>query len=174
MDGDGAFRRNRARRWQLGFFLLLPSLSAHAAERYESARIDGAGQLRLVTTTQAQRLPEKQTEQVGFDAPAISADGGTVGWLALFPNCCTSYPIPLALVIYRDGKVARRFKGNGMPVWTWRFEADGRQVAFEQETVHGHLGVHYELHAVDSGKLLATYDGDPAADAPKWVRDVTR
>jgi len=103
----------------------------------------------------------------------LSDDATTVGWLALYPNCCTSYPIPLALVIYRNGHVLRRFK-NSMAIWHWQFEAGGRQVAFEQETVHGHLSVHYELHDIASGRLLADYDGDPRPDAPDWVRDVSR
>ena len=158
----------------LAAWLPLLPVSAQAAERYEKAAIDGKGKLRFIVAKHGERRPKKARDQVRFDAATISDDGTTVGWLALYPNCCTSYPIPLALVIYRNGKIIRRFDGNGMAIWVWQFEAGGRQVAFEQETVHGHAGVHYELRDIDSGSLLAEYDGDPAEDAPDWVRDVTR
>src|SRR5262245_58428176 len=113
-----------------------------ATETYVEATVDANGQLRVVTATgkviQPKPLPARANvgDQVGFDKVAISPDGRVVGWLALYPNCCTSYPIPLALVLYSNGRT-RTFKGNELPVWRWRFEAEGRQVAFEQETVHG-------------------------------------
>src|SRR5262249_166278 len=94
--------------WATGIFasavLLVASASA-GAETYVEARIDGNGQLRLVTAggkvIHPKRLPDRPNvgDQVGFDKVAISPDGRVVGWLALYPNCCTSYPIPLALVL---------------------------------------------------------------------------
>jgi len=146
-------------------------LSLAAGELYVQATIDREGQLHLVTADRRQITPAKERDQVGFDRPAISADQTTVGWLALYPNCCTSYPIPLALVIFRDGKVMHTF-GERFPVWRWRFAADSKRVAFAQETVHGHRGVHFELRDVESGRLIAAHDGDPAPDAPQWIRDV--
>src|SRR5215475_13686573 len=131
-------------------------LSLGAGELYVQATIDQEGQLHLVTADRRQITPARAPDQVGFDKPAISADGTTVGWLALYPNCCTSYPIPLALVIYRDGKVRHTF-GERFPIWKWRFEANGKQVAFAQETVHGHLGVHFELRDVETGQLIAAH-----------------
>jgi hypothetical protein len=102
-----------------------------------------------------------------------------VEWLAEYPNCCTSYPIPLKLVIYTDGSV-RTFTGSGLPVWQWGFQAGGTQFAFEQETVHGGLGVHYELHDVATGRLLAEYDPAVGPDnrvltkqnVPQWVAEL--
>lgn len=156
----------------LSLLLLAMPLAADAAAHYEKATIDGETRLRILDSKGAQHTPKKLPDQTGFSAAAISDDATTVGWLALYPNCCTSYPIPLALVIYRDGRILRTFS-NDMAIWSWHFEANGRQVAFEQETVHGHRGVHYELHDIDSGQLLGKYEGDPAPDAPQWVRDVT-
>jgi len=138
---------------------------------YIEATVDTAGQLHIVTADQRDIIPERENEQVGFDQPAISEDHTTVGWLALYPHCCTSYPIPLALVIYRNGHVVHTF-GEHFPVWKWRFEAHGTQVAFAQETVHGHFGVHYELRDLVSGQVIAAHDGDPEPDAPQWIRDV--
>jgi len=156
-----------------------------ATETYEQANIDANGQLRIVTATgkviRPRRLPARPNigDQVGFDKVAISPDRRVVGWLALYPNCCTSYPIPLALVLYSNGKT-RTFKGNELPVWRWRFEADGKQVAFEQETVHGGIGVHYELRDALTGRLVEEYDppspqgpnahpGPNQTGAPGWV-----
>jgi hypothetical protein len=91
--------------------------------------------------------------------------------LELYPNCCTSYPIPLALVVRVNGK-ERSFKGTGLPVWRWCFENGSKRVAFEQETVHGGGGIHYEMRDVKSRKLVSQWNPDKAAKAPPWVEDV--
>ena len=155
--------------------LALESL-CFAADLYLQASVDQTGQLRIVTKDGREIVPKKETEQVGFDKVAISNDGQSVGWVALYPNCCTSYPIPLKLMIYSSGRL-RTFTGRGLPLWLWGFQADGKQVAFEQETVHGSLGIHYELRDVTTGRLIAEYnppydrDNRPIVkrDVPKWV-----
>src|SRR5262245_16461538 len=91
-----------------------------AADRYVRASIDEGGALRILTSDGRTVVPSKEPEQVGFDKVAISPDGSAVGWLALFPNCCTSYPIPLKLVGYSAGK-QRTFTGFGLPGWQWPF-----------------------------------------------------
>jgi hypothetical protein len=46
-------------------------------------------------------------------------------------------------------------------------------VAFEQETVLGGMGVHYELRDVETGELADKYDPDANPDLvtkpPRWV-----
>lgn len=159
--------------WAIVFLGLLSAPAA--AETYVQAVIDPGGQLRILTKDRREILPKKKPEQVAFGMPEISPDGHAVGWLALYPNCCTSYPIPLKLVIYASGKL-RTFTGSGLPVWRWCFQAEGKQVAFEQETVHGGIGVHYELRDVATGRLRAKYDPDPNSGAsgkpPKWVAEL--
>ena len=136
-----SFRDNRPMRVTIisaclcACILLAVAPASAAAETYVQATVDPSGQLRIVTKEGREIRPKKDSEQVAFDMVAISQDGMTVGWLALYPNCCTSYPIPLKLVMYTNGKI-RTFTGSGLPVWRWRFEAGGKQVAFEQETVH--------------------------------------
>ena len=56
--------------------------------------------------------------------------------------------------------------GDSIPIWLWQFTPDGRQVAFEQETVHGGFGIHYELRDVATGRLIDQYDPPPGPDAP--------
>jgi hypothetical protein len=148
---------------------------AGPAETYVRAVVDWGGQVHILTKDRREILPKKEPEQVGFEIARISPDGRAVGWLALYPNCCTSYPIPLKLVIYASGKL-RTFTGSGLPVWRWCFQAGGKQVAFEQETVHGGIGVHYELRDVSTGRLVAWYDPEPNSGSighpPKWVAEL--
>lgn len=156
-------------------FLMAASPSL-AVERYTSASVDKTGTLRIVNANGRGIVMPMQPEQVDFDGIAISPDGRSVGWQALYPNGATSYPIPLKLVVYSGGKL-RTYTGNGLPVWKWLFTAGGKQVAFEQETVHGGMGVHYELRDVGSGRLIAEYtprvgpDGQPEPNqkSPEWV-----
>ena len=150
--------------------LLSPSLLvSQAGTTYDRATVDEAGQLHILTADQREIVPPKDTDQVGFSLPAISEDREAVGWLALYPNCCTSYPIPLKLVVYAKGQV-HTFTGADLPVWKWRFEAGGAQVAFEQETVHGGFGVHYELRDIASDRLLDQFEPTDSGPLPGWVR----
>ena len=149
-----------------------------AADRYVRAFVGEAGTLRILTSSGREIVPPKEPEQVSVDKIAISPDGRSVGWVALFPNCCTSYPIPLKLVVYSAGK-ARTFTGAGLPVWQWRFTAGGSQVIFEQETVHGGLGRHYEVRDIASGRRIAQWEPTVGPDnqplknqkPPRWVSE---
>jgi hypothetical protein len=168
----------------IAFTVVFLSTAVHASaqERYVRASVAKVGALHIVTATGGVIVPSLEPErefigkQVGFDHIQIASDQLAVGWVALFPNCCTSYPIPLALVIYSGG-IKRTYTGNGLPIWKWRFIAKGNQVAFRQETVHGGLGVHYELRNVRNGALIAQYrpavgpDNQPLPNqqVPDWV-----
>jgi hypothetical protein len=137
-------------------------------ERYVSAVVDSAGRLSIVTADHRTITPEPDSAQVGVERVAISHDRRAVGWLAMFPNCCTSYPIPLALKVYAGGRL-HTFIGWELPVWQWRFEAGSSRVSFHQETVHGGFGIHYELHDLRTERLLESYDLDTTTVAPAWV-----
>ena len=148
---------------------------------FARAVLDSANGLRITTTTGRTIIPARDTAQVGFAAPAISANHRRIGWLALYPNCCTSYPIPLRLVVRTD-ETERVFDGSGLPVWRWAFVDDGRRVAFRQTPVHGDAPAHYELRDIDTGKLVAAYDDSlersaksvKPSPAPRWVQSVDR
>jgi len=148
---------------------------APAAETYTATGIDPSGQLYIMTKHHREITPKKEVDQVGFGRAGIAPDGRSVGWLALYSNPDTDYPIPLKLVVYDNGE-QRAFKGTGLPIRRWCFEAGGKQVAFEQETVHGGLDAHYELRDVATGELVEKFDPDPNADMaarpPRWVVDV--
>jgi hypothetical protein len=155
---------------------LMSVLPVFAGDTYVRATVGEDGQLRILTAGGQTIAPKKDVEQVGFGKPQISPDGVAVGWLAEYRQCCTSYPIPLKLMIHSNGSV-RTFTGRGLPIMRWGFQAGGAQVAFEQEIVPGGMGVHYELHDVATGRLLAQYDpvvgpdnrALPRQKVPTWV-----
>lgn len=151
--------------------LVASGVTLAAQATYRRVEVDQQGQLRIITSEGREIVPRKDKDQVGFDKPSISIDRRVVGWLALYPNCCTSYPIPLKLVILVNGR-QRMFTGVGLAVWRWAFSEDGKRVAFEQETVHGGLGVHYELRDISTGRLVSKFDRDSErpGEPPAWVQ----
>jgi hypothetical protein len=106
----------------LSLLPLASRLAGQGAEKYDTVLVDGSGDLRILTRDGRQITPPKDPNQVAVDKAAISPDHLAVGWLALFPNCCTSYPIPLKLVVYTRGRVYT-FVGAGLPVWRWGFDS---------------------------------------------------
>jgi hypothetical protein len=150
-----------------------------AADRYVGVSVDNLGQLRIVTSDGRTITIPKKDAQVGFEQIVISADGASIGWLELDTYCCTSYPIPMRLVVYATAQ-RRTFTGSGLPIWRWSFTDGGKHIAFHQETVHGGLGIHYELREVSTGTLTAEFNPAvgadnqplPNQDVPQWVKDL--
>jgi len=125
--------------------------------------------------------------QVEIDALRISPDGQRIGWLVNEPNCCTSYPIPLHLVIFKAGKIEQVFDDEQC-IFDWTFARNGKAVAYRMGALHGSDYQTFRLRSLSTGKPLATYfypdsfDGGNAeaeakrasavAAAPRWVTDV--
>jgi hypothetical protein len=158
--------------------LVIGSASRVGAQTmYSRAVLDSTAGLQLTTSTGRRIFAAKDSGQVGFAAPAISSNRRRVGWLALYPNCCTSYPIPLKLVV-RTADKDHVFEGNGLPIWKWTFVDGGARVAFQQTPVHGDAPAHYELRDAGTGRLIEAFDEavDPArrsaSSVPRWVRTV--
>jgi hypothetical protein len=161
----------------VGLFLLVAA-RAGGQTVYQRAVIDNSRQLRLTTATGKTIVPPKDSGQVGFEAAIISDDRRSVGWLALYPNCCTTYPIPEKLVVRTPGRV-RVFDGSGFPIWRWAFVNDAKLIAYRQAPVHGDAPAHYELRDLQSGKLVDEFDRAPSdtsatslKSGPLWVRAV--
>jgi len=85
------------------------------AETYESATVDATGRLVIVKTTGQRALVRNDAEQTVFSSPMLSPARTAVAAEAMFANCCTSYDIPLQLVVYAAGRV-HRFTGVGLPI----------------------------------------------------------
>jgi hypothetical protein len=81
------------------------------------------------TRGEPNKVVPQEKDQVGSTEWRIADDKKTVGWLADYENCCTSYPISLKLVIYKGGKVRQRL-GDGMMIYDSRFLESGKQAAF--------------------------------------------
>lgn len=154
--------------------------TAPRPETYESAALDGTGNLLIVKANGQRVIVRKKGEQTTFSPPVVSPARTAVGAQAMFENCCTSYDIPLELVVYANGSV-HRFKGVGLPIFRWAFSADGARVAYGQEPVHFACATHYELRAIESERLLESVDVPspcgqiPApgpVSIPPWVADL--
>ena len=72
--------------------------------------------------------PPKVSEQVSASEAKLADDSRIAGWLVNYANRCTSYPIPLTLVVYRDGHIARQIK-PGLIIFDWDFRESGCQAA---------------------------------------------
>jgi hypothetical protein len=154
-------------------------------ESYEAVSIDADGNLRILTSARKtvivpkggfSKAGETFGRQTAFEKPVLSDDRRAVGAQAMFENCCTSYDIPLQLVIYSEGKT-HRFEG-GLAIFDWHFVDGGRRVAFSQQTVHSACAVHWELRDIASERLLAQVDIPqecgpapmlPKVTVPTWV-----
>jgi hypothetical protein len=157
-----------------------------AVETYASADIDSMGNLRILTSTKTITVPKdglidmggKSIEQqTAFEKPVLSDDRRAVGAQALFANCCTSYDIPLQLVIYAQGKT-HRFSATQGAIFEWHFADAGKRVVFSQEAVHFGCVVHWELRDIATERLLAAANvptpcsqipNPPNIKVPIWV-----
>jgi hypothetical protein len=112
--------------------------------------------------------------EVGFSDVHLAADRQTLGWTMDVENCCTSYPIPVRVVIFRNRKVLHTF-AQGQMVWSWMFVRGGEQVAAVFGPTHGPEVGDYRLHDIKTGKLLSEVFGDEdtqslKSNAPQWAK----
>jgi hypothetical protein len=113
--------------------------------------------------------------QVGFSKPGVSAGRSHVGWLALYQNCCTSYAIPMELVVMsQDGSVTR-FEGQ-QATFGWCFSDKGKDlsVVYMRSPLHGGGVETFEMRRVRDGALLKRYErsieiAETNAE-PDWLR----
>jgi hypothetical protein len=153
-----------------------------AETSYTEAYLDDQGRLILktfdghsVTPEMDKNRGEDMDTQTGFDSPQISPDRKIVGWLSLYPNCCTSYDIPRELVLYGESRVLLRLQGNEQSIFRWKFSTDSERVAFCQGPLHFSDYRHYELRRISDGKLIAetnTGEGLPTKPAELWAAEL--
>ena len=157
----------------------LASSAVTAQQRYVRAEENPNHEL-VITTSTGERivLPRgrdraNDEDQENFGSIAISPDGMAVGWLAYYPNCCTSYPIPTKVEIYSVGQ--RRSFAPAIVAWDWCFVDGSARIAALSTTVHGPQNQVLELWDVATGKRLDSFtwmeDGKYPA-APAWVNAI--
>jgi len=147
-----------------------------AQERYVRAEENANHELVIATAAgktvvvKKARDAEQKDEQVSFGDIAISSDGSAVGWLSYYPNCCTSYPIPLRVEVYSGGR--RRSFDPAIAPWHWCFVDGPSRIAAISTTVHGAQHQVLELWDVQTGRRIEDFtwlEGAQHPDAPKWV-----
>jgi hypothetical protein len=137
---------------------------------------DTAGDVYLVYAGKPTLRAPKAEGQERLSWPRASPDGRTAGWLANYASCCQSYPIPLALVLFRSGSVLHTLRTTLM-IWNWAFSADGKSVVMALGTTHGMaFPIEYHRYEVESGRLLETHEADGPDDSgergPAWIQSV--
>ena len=135
-----------------------------AAQDILRAYCGNDGKAHLLYRDGAERTPPTEPKQVGCDHVTVATDRRTVGWSVLVENCCTSYSIPTAVVVYHNGKQA--VISSGQMVWEWRFIKEGKRVAVLSGPVHGDA-TEADLYDAHDGKALARWDGKGIP--PTWA-----
>jgi hypothetical protein len=81
----------------------------------ERAYVDATtGQVHIVYSDAQEIQVPRAKDQVSGETPVVAPDHQTVGWSVNMPNCCTSYPIPTTLVIWKSGKVVQQIRDGMM------------------------------------------------------------
>ena len=101
--------------------------------------------------------PDTDAGQEGFADPRVSPDGRMAGWLVLVHAAGRHLPLPMALVLFRDGKIVRRFDAGLAVIDGWAFVGGGNAVAYATSTAYSPTGFDYELRRISDGHLLGKF-----------------
>ena len=134
---------------------------------------DADGRVHIVSRTGKDTVMPKEKDQVRCDSPQAAEDGQTAAWLIDYENCCTSYPIPLTLVIYRSGRIVRRIQ-PGLMIFDWSFVEGASKIALSSGTVHGMTSRSLSLYEVRTGRLLERWEGSFEEAPPLWARGLSQ
>jgi hypothetical protein len=159
------------------------ALCAASAQQPKVTRAyaDDSGAVHVVCDDGKERIIHKQRGSVGASEVKVASDLQTVGWLVDWPNPDESQAwrtMAGTLVIWRNGKIVRRFQPGPAVFWGWNFWDGGTQVGYEIGAMHFSNG-DYELRDIATGSLLAhcyynEYDekhSDPG-EMPDWAKAV--
>lgn len=145
-------------------------------DRYVRAEENANHDLAITRSTGEQIVVSKSDRkwvnetQVAFESVAISSDGAAIGWTAYYSNCCTSYPAPVFVEVYKSG-IRHTFKTVTAPSH-WCFVDDSRSVAVLSTTLHGPQHQVLELWDVSTEQKRGEFiwmEGDAHPEAPAWV-----
>jgi hypothetical protein len=146
----------------LSVFTALPA----SAQAVTSALIGKDGRVEVVfANNNAAKTFPAEKGQVACENVRVAPDKRTVAWSVLIENCCTSYPVPVKVVVYREAKKA--VISPGQMVWDWRFTGRGDRIAILSGPVHGRATAAY-LYDARTGKQLQSWNG--VGSTPGWAR----
>jgi hypothetical protein len=147
---------------------VLPA-TMHARNAIVRAYVDQKHQVHIVHQNGRDTPVKGEAGQVGIDSVKISNDAQTAGWLVLYSDPDSSTPFAGTLVIWQGDKIVKRFEAD-QTFWSWAFYANDSEVAYHVGPTHGDAP-HCELHDIDTGKLLASWNGDlEDAKRPAWTK----
>ncbi len=137
--------------------------------RYKFVSIDPVGRLRIVQASGSVIFAPKSVGQKGFDSPAVSPDGQTVGWLEKYSDGSNQEWrfVDGCLDLYRDGRITHRIPTE-QPYYDWRFWQGGAQVVYATGGEHGGATM-CERRDVKSGKLLEQWTIEDHTPLPAWA-----
>ena len=138
--------------------LVLLVAPAVMAAHYRGTTLSRDGSKLVLHTDHGDVLaPRTAAGQEGFEDPRVSPDGRMVGWLVPIHVSGISFPTPVTLVLFRDGKVVRHFDVGLAIIYAWSFVSGGRTVAYAMSTAYSPTGFDYELRRVSDGHLLGKF-----------------
>lgn len=156
--------------FKLSIFLLFVAVSSipvFGQDTLSRVYADRKNQAHVVYTNGKSAVVAAEHGQIGIESIQTAGDGQTAGWLVLYTD--PDGPFAGSLVLWRAGKIIRRFQSD-QTFWSWGFYAHG-QVAYHVGPTHGESSSHCELHDIESGKLVASWDGDlDDPNRPRWTK----
>lgn len=144
----------------LNFFLLVScaetvregrSVSAYVREVNGDIQVSYGSDAKIVRLSEFDPAADSY-KPVDTGDPVLAEDKQTLGWTVEYENCCTSYPIPTVLVLYRAGNIIQRLQ-NGQMIWNWRFWNRGDQIVLQTGPTHGDQCAYY-LRDAETGRVL--------------------
>lgn len=154
-------------------WMLLSAAAVAQAPAIRAYVDDADGRVHIVNRVGKDIGIPKEKDQVRCDSPRVAEDQQTAGWLVDYENCCTSYPIPLTLVVYKSGRIIRLIQ-PGLMIFDWRFVEGARKIALSSGTVHGMTFRSLSLYDVHTGRLLDRWEGSFEEAPPLWARGLSQ
>jgi hypothetical protein len=143
--------------------MLLVVINARA-QTVERAYCGEDGKAHVTYADHSSKTIPPEAQQIGCTDIAIADDHRTFAWSMQVENCCTSYPISVAVIAMRDGKTT--VLRSDQMVWQWHFMDNGNRIAILSGPVHG-TATEADLYDVPTGKKLATWEG--SGGVPEWA-----
>ena len=126
---------------------------------------DGSEIVKTLPPLKASTGKETVFNAVAFSGVQLAEDRRTLGWTINFENCCTSYSIPLTVVVFRRKQVLHTFR-QGQMVWSWAFIQRGKQMEVVFGPTHGTDVGDHRLYDVRTGRVISENWGDENTRTP--------
>ena len=135
-----------------------------SAQQVSRAYCGNDGKAHITFPGKSEQLIRTRKGHVGCEHLIVADDGKTIAWSALVKNCCTSYPIPTSVIVYRNQK--QSIISPGQMIWDWHFIDKGDRLAILSGPVHGEPAT-AALYNANNARVLARWEGK--GTAPTWA-----